>query len=46
MRTVITNGRIITATDDFHGDILIEDEQIVAVSSSGYLCYNAERFGT
>ena len=35
MRTVITNGRIITATDDFHGDILIEDEQIVAVSSPG-----------
>src|SRR5256886_2920829 len=35
MRTVITNGRIITATDDFQGDILIEDEQIVAVCSPG-----------
>src|SRR6266513_5810880 len=35
MRTVITNGRIITATDDFQGDILIEDEQIVAIYSPG-----------
>ncbi len=35
MRTVITNGRIITATDDFQGDILIEGEQIVAVCSPG-----------
>src|SRR5436309_1924324 len=35
MRTVITNGRIITATDDFQGDILIEGEQIVAVCSTG-----------
>ena len=35
MRTVITNGRIITATDDFQGDILIEGEQIVAVCLPG-----------
>src|SRR6266705_2375407 len=35
MRTVITNSRIITATDDFQGDILIEGEQIVAVCSPG-----------
>ena len=35
MRTVITNGRIITATDDFQGDILIEGEQIAAVCLSG-----------
>src|SRR6266699_4958527 len=35
MRTVVTNGRIITATDDFQGDILIEGEQIVAVCSPG-----------
>src|SRR2546429_5806471 len=35
MRTLVTNGRIITATDDFQGDILIEGEQIVAVCSPG-----------
>src|SRR6266853_1382110 len=35
MRTVITNGRIITATDDFPGDILIEGEQIAAIGSQG-----------
>src|SRR6266536_3898870 len=35
MRTVITNGRIITATDDFRGYIRIEGEQIVAVCSPG-----------
>ena len=33
MRTRISNGRIVTATDDFMGDILIEDEQIVAVGT-------------
>ena len=31
MRTLITNGHIVTATDDFHGDILIDDEQITAL---------------
>lgn len=35
MRTIITNGHIISATDDFHGDILIEGEQISAVGSPG-----------
>ena len=35
MRTLITNGHIVTATDNFHGDILIEDGQITAVGSSG-----------
>jgi dihydropyrimidinase len=35
MRSVITNGRVITATDDFSGDILIEGEHIVAVGSPG-----------
>ncbi len=35
MRTVITNGHIITSADDFHGDILIEGEQISAVGSQG-----------
>src|SRR6266699_3853863 len=35
MRTLITNGRIVTATDDFPGDILINNEQIAAVGSPG-----------
>lgn len=33
MRTLIKNGRIVTATDDFQGDILIENEKIVAIGS-------------
>ncbi|HKF39237.1 MAG TPA: dihydropyrimidinase, partial [Ktedonobacteraceae bacterium] len=35
MRTLITTGHIITATGDFPGDILIDNEQIVAVASPG-----------
>src|SRR5579859_3391593 len=33
MRTLITNGRIITASDAYRGDILIEGEEIAAISS-------------
>ena len=32
---LITNGHIVTATDDYLGDILIEGEKIVAIGSSG-----------
>src|SRR5260370_7951769 len=35
MRTLITNGHIITATDEFRGDILIDNEQIAAIGSTG-----------
>jgi dihydropyrimidinase len=28
MKTLIKNGRSVTAVDDYHADILIEDEQI------------------
>lgn len=35
MRTLITNGHIVTATDDFRGDILIENEQIMALGMPG-----------
>ena len=35
MRTLITNGHIITATDDYIGDILIENEHIAAIGSPG-----------
>jgi dihydropyrimidinase len=35
MRSIIQNGRIITATDDFMGDILIEDERIASIGAPG-----------
>jgi dihydropyrimidinase len=34
MKTLIKNGRIITATDDFTGDILIENEKIIAIGKN------------
>ncbi len=27
MKTIIRQGRVVTATDDYHADILIEDDQ-------------------
>ncbi len=41
MSTLIKNGRIITATDDYIADILIEGETIVAIGKN--LAENAER---
>src|SRR5579864_3890162 len=35
MRTLITNGHIVTAIDDYMGDILIEGEQIAALGGPG-----------
>ncbi len=35
MRTLITNGHIVTAANDYMGDILIEGEQIAALGTSG-----------
>ena len=35
MRTLITNGHIFTSVEDFAGDILIEEEQIVALGVPG-----------
>jgi dihydropyrimidinase len=32
MKTLIKNGRIITASDDFNADILIENEKIISIS--------------
>src|SRR5579872_479155 len=34
---LITNGHIVTATDDYLGDILIEGEKIVAIGAPGSL---------
>src|SRR5712692_3025839 len=35
MRTLISNGHIVTAIDDYKGDILIEGEQIAALGAPG-----------
>ncbi|MFL5663181.1 MAG: dihydropyrimidinase [Ktedonobacteraceae bacterium] len=35
MRTLITNGHIVTATDDYMGDILIDGETITALGAPG-----------
>ena len=32
MRTIIRNGRIVTAVDDYNADILIEDERVATIS--------------
>ena len=34
MKTLIKNGRIVTAVDDYHADILIEDGKISTISKS------------
>src|SRR6476660_4242311 len=34
MRTLIKNGTIVTAVDQYKGDVLIEDEKIAVVGSS------------
>jgi dihydropyrimidinase len=42
MSLLIKNGRIITATDDYHGDVLIQGETVVAVGQ-GLDAENADR---
>src|SRR5258708_1563119 len=37
VRTLITNGHIVTATDDYMGDILIDGETITALGAPGSL---------
>ena len=34
MKTLIKNGRVITAVDDYHADVLVEDERIVLIGES------------
>src|SRR4051812_40784701 len=34
MRTLIKNGTVVTATDQYHGDVLIEDEKIAVIGIS------------
>lgn len=33
MKTLIKNGRIVTAVDDYYGDILVEDERITLIGT-------------
>jgi dihydropyrimidinase len=35
MHTLITNGHIVTATDDYIGDVLIDGEKIAAIGTTG-----------
>src|SRR5213595_1620312 len=34
MRTLIKNGTVVTATDQYQGDVLVEDEKITVIGSS------------
>src|SRR5438046_81637 len=34
MRTIIKNGRIVTAVDDYNADLLIEDGQVAMIAKS------------
>src|SRR6476469_1308276 len=34
MKTLIKNGRVVTAVDDYVGDILIEDERVSVIASN------------
>src|SRR5688572_21973139 len=34
MRTLIKNGRIVTAVDDYHADILIENEKVSVIGKN------------
>ena len=38
MSLLIKNGRIVTATDDFVGDVLVEGETVSAVGQSLSAC--------
>jgi dihydropyrimidinase len=41
MKTVIRNGRIVTAVDDYHADLLIEDGKIVMIAKT--IDFDADR---
>ncbi len=34
MKTLIKNGRVVTAVDDYHADILIEDEKVSVIGAT------------
>src|SRR5687768_15990722 len=37
MRTLIKNGRIVTAVDDYHADILIENERVSVIGKDRHM---------
>jgi dihydropyrimidinase len=41
MKTVIRNGRIVTAVDDYHADLLIEDGKVVMIAKT--IDFDADR---
>ena len=43
MKTLIKNGRIVTAVDDYRADILIEDEQISIISKADFTAMSFAR---
>jgi dihydroorotase-like cyclic amidohydrolase len=38
MKTLIKNGRIVTAVDDYRADILIEDKTVAPFDASSAMC--------
>src|SRR2546423_4566807 len=42
MRTIIKNGRIVTAVDDYNADILIEDGQVALIAKPGAKTISAD----
>ena len=38
---LITGGRVVTAVDDYEGDVLIEGDKIVAISKSGQIPFSS-----
>ena len=33
MKTLITHGTIVTASDQYNGDVLVEDEKIIVIGT-------------
>ena len=42
MKTVIRGGTVVTATDQYRGDVLIEDEKIVAITNGGQTPFSGQ----
>jgi len=44
LRTVIRGGTVVTATDRYRGDVLIEDEKIAAITNGGQTPFSSGTF--
>ena len=44
MKTLIKNGRIVTAVDDYTADILIEDERVSVIGANAASAHMLDRF--